>query len=153
VAYVFPTDVHYRDLTIGETMFYAARLTLPYTSSDEDVQSRCLEVARLFGLDSKLGLRVESPMLTLLDRRLLSLAEALLSPADALLVEDLMRGLDALQCIAAATALRDVARAASVAVVYPLHGAADSLFCLCDRAIMLRKGAVLYEGDIRYFCF
>jgi ABC-type multidrug transport system ATPase subunit len=150
VAYVAPIDVHYRDLTIGETLFYAARLTLPYACSDEDVQSRCLEMAKLFGLEAKLSTYIDSTSLSRLDLRFLSLAEALMSPADALLLEDPMRDLDALQCLAAAAALHDVARSASIAVVYPLHGAVDAFFSYCDRAIMLRKGALLYEGDATY---
>lgn len=148
IAYVAPPDVHYRDLTFEETLYYAARLTLPYSFTEEDVRSRYMEIAQLLRLEEKLGTRVGAATTSLLDLRLLSLAEALLSPADALLVEDPMHDLDAVQCLNAAAALRDVARSACIAVVYALHGSASEVFAYCDRAVMLRKGAVLYEGKL-----
>ncbi len=69
VGYVPQDDIIHRDLTVGQALYYTARLRLPYDYTRADIKARIREVLRQLGLEGTENILIGSPEKTRHQRR------------------------------------------------------------------------------------
>lgn len=141
IGYVPQDDVLHADLTVFESLYYAARLRLPEDTSEVELRQRVLDAIRTVELED----RRDTPIRALSggQRKRVSLATELLARPSILFLDEPTAGLDPMTEERMMELFRRVAnRGCTVVITTHLLGS----FSLFDKVVVLVQGKLAYYG-------
>lgn len=150
IGVVWQDDLLLSNLTVEETIYFAARLKTPSGVSDSDVRVLVEETMRelgllhvrnnLIGSPSRSGSKISGG-----ERKRTAVAVELVVRPPVLLCDEPTSGLDATTALSLMKTLKDLASLGhSIAVV--IHQPRTDIFNMLDRVLLLSKGRVIYDG-------
>ncbi|GME95202.1 unnamed protein product [[Candida] boidinii] len=150
-GYVQQQDVHVTELTVRESLIFAARLRRPTTVSDDEKISYVDEIIQILEMydykDAIVG--VPGYGLNVEQRKKLSIATELVAKPELLLfLDEPTSGLDSQSSWAIVQVLRNLAEAGQ-AILCTIHQPSATLFECFDSLLLLKVGGqTVYFGDI-----
>mmetsp|Transcript_27289 Transcript_27289/g.65361 ORF Transcript_27289/g.65361 Transcript_27289/m.65361 type:complete len:727 (+) Transcript_27289:282-2462(+) len=153
VGVVWQDDLLLSNLTVEETIYFAARLKTPSETSDKEVHDLVNEIMNELGLfhirDHLIGSSTSSAQRTGIsggERKRTAVAAELVVRPSLLLLDEPTSGLDATTARSLMTTLKDLAQLGhSIAVV--IHQPRTDIFKMIDNLLLLSKGRVVYNGS------
>jgi len=148
-GYVVQDDLLFANLTVFETLLYAARLRLPASFTDEQRLSRVEETIVKLGLghckDTIIGDELKRGVSGGERKRVCVGIELLLRP-NVLLLDEPTSGLDSASALSLCESLKKLAASGSCTVITTIHQPQSKIFNLFDELVILNKGHVIYKG-------
>ncbi|GMK58369.1 hypothetical protein CspeluHIS016_0504010 [Cutaneotrichosporon spelunceum] len=151
-------DWHLPNLTVRETLRYAAMLRLPNEMARRTKIARAETVLRMLGLKDCADLPVGGPLIKGIsggEKRRLSLAVQMINDPAVLVVDEPTSGLDSYIALSVMQVLKDIA-ATGRTVIATIHQPRSDIWRLMDNVTLLAKGGVVaYSGRrasaVKYF--
>jgi ABC-type multidrug transport system ATPase subunit/ABC-type multidrug transport system permease subunit len=148
------TDVALPNLTVRETLIYAAQLRLSESTPRDELEARVDGLIEELGLIHCANTRVGSEMVRGVsggELRRLSIAQELINDPDYLFLDEPTSGLDSSAAYNLARLLRRLARNRNQAIISSIHQPSPQTFALFDKVLLLSKsrdnvGRVAYFG-------
>ncbi|KAK0521302.1 hypothetical protein OC834_006715 [Tilletia horrida] len=149
-AFVEQEDVLIGELTVEETIRFAARLRLPnraYTRAQKDERAdHVLDMVRLnaaaqtpIGSGTTRGVSGG-------ERKRVSIACELVTEPALLMLDEPTSGLDSFSSFQICQNLRSITKAQNISTLLTIHQPSFAVFCLADRVMLLARGGVFYDG-------
>jgi ABC-type multidrug transport system ATPase subunit len=149
-AYVECEDALIGSLTVKETLYFAARLSLSRSVSGAERIRRIDHLLQAFGLVNQantiIGTLVKKGISTG-QRRRTSVASQLISAPKVLFLDEPTTGLDSEASFNVMSFIRDVVKANKLIVIASIHQPSTSTFELFDKLLLLSGGKPCYYGD------
>ncbi|KZT59752.1 hypothetical protein CALCODRAFT_515854 [Calocera cornea HHB12733] len=152
VGFVDQSDVLPANLTVRETLLFAARLRLPETTPAADKQARVFEVLNQLGLahvaDTRIG-SGERRGISGGEMRRVSIGCELVARPAVLILDEPTSGLDSVSAHKVASVLRALCHdpANPTVVLASIHQPSSRLYQTFDKVMLLSAGSTLYFGD------
>ncbi|MDP2438878.1 MAG: ATP-binding cassette domain-containing protein [archaeon] len=158
-AYVLQTDVTLANLSVYETLMFAARFRMPQSYGHEDLRRLVDSLLRELRLEEVKDSRVGSPLnrgISGGEMRRLAIAEGLMTNPRLLFLDEPTSGLDSSAAYGVAKLLRRLSRTRNQVIICSIHQPSPQLFNLFDKAVILSKGSdkvgrVAYLGPVAHF--
>lgn len=150
-SYVEADDALIGSLTVKETLYFAAKLSLSGTITAAERIRRVDELLLSFGLTNQantlIGTLVRKGISTGQKRRL-SVAAQLISAPKILFLDEPTSGLDSAASFKVMSYVRNVVKKNKLIVVASIHQPATKTFELFDKLLLLSGGKTCYSGTI-----
>ncbi|OQU96073.1 hypothetical protein CLAIMM_02209 [Cladophialophora immunda] len=155
--YTAEQDVHFPQLSVGDTLYFAARARapkfLPAGVSKEVYAQRLRDVVMAtFGIRHTVDTRVGNDYVRGVsggERKRVTIAEAALNGAPLQCWDNSTRGLDSANAIEFCKSLRSSAEIARITAVVSIYQASQAAFDLFDKALVLYDGQEIYFGPAK----
>ena len=153
VGVVWQDDLLLSNLTVEETIFFAARLKTPHKVPDSEVRALVEDVMDILGLihirDNLIGAALNNQRgISGGERKRTAVAAELVVRPSLLLLDEPTSGLDATTAYSLMGTLRDLASLGhAIAVV--IHQPRTDIFKMLDHLLLLSKGKVVYDGPAK----
>jgi ABC-type multidrug transport system ATPase subunit/ABC-type multidrug transport system permease subunit len=150
VGVVWQDDLLLSNLTVEETIYFAARLKTPCDVADDAVKSLVKEIMEELGLwhirDNLIGSALTNmPGISGGERKRAAVAAELVARPSMLILDEPTSGLDATTARSLMATLKDLVNVGhSIAVV--IHQPRTDIYKMIDHLLLLSKGRVLYDG-------
>jgi ABC-type multidrug transport system ATPase subunit len=147
--YLAELDLHFPELTLGETLNFAASARAATLGNDPIDVAR--NAASLFYLDGSFGTKVGNAMIRGLsggEKRRTSLAEAFLSGAQLQCWDNSIRGLDSSTALRFIQLLRQCTDSLKSTVVMSIYQASEDMYRRFDKVTLLYEGRQIYFGPV-----
>ncbi len=141
IGYVPQDDIMHRDLTVGQALYYTARLRLPKDYSDADIRKRIEEVMNQLGLQGLENVRVGSPEKKGVSggqRKRVNLAMELLTDPAILFLDEPTSGLSSEDALMVMKVLKRLADAGKT-ILITIHQPSLEVFRLMDSLVVIGK--------------
>lgn len=155
-AYVMQDDLLHAELTVAETLSYAAQLRL-VDMSDDDRNKRVDEVLQMMGIEHCRNVIIGDTRRKGIsggERKRVCVAMELLRKPKLLFLDEMTSGLDSTTSLKLCTTLKMLASKGECTVVCTIHQPQQKIFELFDNLILMKKGSIFYQGSafkcIRY---
>ncbi len=150
LGYVEQDDLLNGQLTVEETLTFAAKLRLPSKTFDAAAKrERVEETIEMLRLEKCRDSRVGSEGnrgISGGERKRTSVAQELLSDVSCLFLDEPTSGLDAFAALSLIENLREVTRTRDLVTLATIHQPSWRIFNLFDRVVLLTRGGVFYDG-------
>ncbi|ROW02020.1 hypothetical protein VPNG_07633 [Cytospora leucostoma] len=152
IGYVPQDDIVLAELTVYENILHSARIRLPRTWKDSDIQAHvnsvidCLELSHV--RDSLVG-SVGKPVISGGQRKRVSIGMELAAAPMAIFLDEPTSGLDATAASSIMKTLKAIARL-GISVIVIIHQPRLEIFEMLDQLILLANGQIIYEGPEDY---
>ncbi|KAK0267921.1 hypothetical protein LTR91_019984 [Friedmanniomyces endolithicus] len=148
-AYVEQEDALVGSLTVRETLLFAARLSLPSSTSEQDRTGAVSRLIDAFGLsaqaESRIGTSIRSGISGGQKRRV-SVACQLITSPRIIFLDEPTSGLDSAASFEVISFIRDVARQYNLLVIASIHQPSTATFAMFDRLLVLSQGSTAFSG-------
>ena len=141
IGYVPQDDIMHRDLTVGEALYFTARLRLPADFSDEEIHARIRSVLGELGLEGTENVLIGSPERKGISggqRKRVNIAMELLTDPAVLFLDEPTSGLSSVDALAVIRLLRKLADAGKT-VILTIHQPSLEVFRLMDTLALVGK--------------
>lgn len=148
-GYVMQFDVFFPNLTVRETLTYAAQLRLPSTLSAEEKKERVEEVLDLMQLRGCQNLLVgdeSNHAVSGSERKRLSVGVELMLHPRLLFLDEPTTGLDSATAYSLMSILRDLAHSGACTIVCTIHQPQTKIVDFFDDLLVLCDGKLVYHG-------
>jgi ABC-type multidrug transport system ATPase subunit len=155
LGYVPQDDVIHRDLTVGQALYYSARLRLPPDFRNADIQARIGEVLRQLGLEGTEEVLIGSPEKKGISggqRKRVNLAMELLTDPLVLFLDEPTSGLSSEDALMVMKVLRGLADAGKT-ILLTIHQPSLEVYRLMDNLVLVARdpgapgaGKLVYYG-------
>ncbi|OLN83300.1 putative white-brown complex-like protein 30 [Colletotrichum chlorophyti] len=148
IGYVPQDDIVFPELTVYENIVHCARIRLPQTWSNAEIESHvdsvidCLELSHV--RNSLVG-TIGKPIISGGQRKRVSIGMELAAAPMAMFLDEPTSGLDATAASSMMRTLKAVARL-GITVIVIIHQPRSEIFGLFDNLILLGAGQTIYEG-------
>ena len=149
IGYVEQDDVVMAELTVRQSLTYAARLRLAGTDI-EGKKVRVEEVINVLGLSKCADTKIGSAMVRGVsggERKRVCIATELLAAPRLLICDEPSTGLDSETALNLVKALKKLAKADGITVVVSIHQPNSQVYGLFDRLLFLHKGHAVFNGE------
>ena len=149
IAYVEQDDEVFAQLTVRETLTYAALLRIDWSVPREDKLARVEEVIRMLHLEKCADTRVgdsDERGVSGGERKRLCIAEEFITFPDILICDEPTSGLDSSTALRVVECMQELARENGTTVITSLHQPSSHIFALFDSLLMLSDGRPVYNG-------
>ncbi|OWF44862.1 ATP-binding cassette sub-family G member 5-like [Mizuhopecten yessoensis] len=148
-AYVMQADRLFPNLTVRETLQYAAFLRLPGRTTSQEIESKVNKVIQEMGLknvaESKIGGTVNRGI-SGGERRRVTIAIQLLQDPKILMLDEPTTGLDSYTARYLVSNLADIAHNSGKLVILTIHQPRSELFKLFDMVCIMSMGEQVFLG-------
>ncbi|CAL9110418.1 unnamed protein product [Musa acuminata var. zebrina] len=148
IGFVLQDDVVFPNLTVRETLTYAALLRLPKTLTKQQKEERAINVIHDLGLercqDTIIG-GAYTRGISAGERKRVCIGNEILLDPSLLFLDEPTSGLDSTTALRIAQMLHNIALAGKT-VVTTIHQPSSRLFNMFDKLILLGRGSSLYFG-------
>lgn len=141
IGYVPQDDIIHGDLTVGQALYYTARLRLPADFSDDDIRDRIRKVLEQLGLEGTESVLIGSPDKKGISggqRKRVNLAMELLTDPSILFLDEPTSGLSSEDTINVMKLLRDLANGGKT-ILLTIHQPSLEAFRLMDNLVVVAK--------------
>ncbi|KAH8703208.1 putative ABC transporter [Talaromyces proteolyticus] len=153
--YTAEQDVHFPQLTVGDTLYFAARARAPkYIPGGVSVHEYAIHMRDMimatFGIRHTINTKVGNDFIRGVsggERKRVSIAEAALSGAPLQCWDNSTRGLDSANAIEFCKTLRLEAEISKITAAVAIYQAPQSAYDIFDKAIVLYEGRQIYFGN------
>ncbi|KAL8777995.1 MAG: hypothetical protein Q9203_002250, partial [Teloschistes exilis] len=148
IGYVPQDDIVLPELTVRENILHSARIRLPSSWTDSQIQRHvdilisCLQLAHV--KDSLVG-SAATPVISGGQRKRVSIGIELAAAPMALFLDEPTSGLDATSASAIMMTLKELSRL-NITVITIIHQPRAEIFESLDSLILFGKGRVIYQG-------
>ncbi|KAI2467417.1 ABC drug exporter AbcA [Annulohypoxylon bovei var. microspora] len=145
-VYVAELDVHFPELTLGQTLNFAVSMRKRHPDPN-----RGREVSSLFGLSEAFDTQVGDALIRGIsggEKRRTSIAEAFIGGAQLQCWDNSTRGLDSLTARRFIQFLRDLTNEQRSTVVMSLYQASEDMYQSFDNVTLLYEGRQIYYGSV-----
>ncbi len=151
IGIVHQDDLLLSNLTVKETIRFAARLKSSKHNSEQEVDKLVDETISRLGLSHVQNSVIGSPggncsKISGGERKRVAVAVELVARPSVLLLDEASSGLDATTAYQLMVTLKELASLGH-AIVVAIHQPRTSIFNLFDKLLLLSKGKVVYEGE------
>jgi ATP-binding cassette subfamily G (WHITE) protein 2 (PDR) len=155
--YVSEEDIHFPHLTVGDTLYFAARARVPrwVPGGVTAIQyATCLRNGAMaaLGIFHTINTKVGNEYVRGVsggERKRVSIAEAFLSGASLQCWDNSTRGLDSANALEFCRVLQTHARTWGTALVVLMSQSPQAAYDMFDKVILLYEGRQIYFGDVR----
>lgn len=151
-SYVEQHDTLLGVLTVRETLYYSAKLSMPIETSESDVKARVDIVLHGLGLfsvaDNKIGTPIQRGVSGGQKRRV-TIACSLVAMPRVLFLDEPTSGLDIHTAYEVMSSISRFARQYDIAICATIHSPNRDIFDLFGRVMLLARGSVVYYGPTR----
>ncbi len=151
-AYVMQDDLLHAELTVKETLSYAAQLRMPEGLTKVQRQAREEEVLKLMGIthckETIVG-NTRKKGISGGERKRLCVAIELLNHPKLIFLDEPTSGLDSSTALSVCEALRNLSDIGECTVVCTIHQPQPKIFNLFDNLILMKKGTIVYQGSAK----
>ncbi|KAK0952049.1 hypothetical protein LTS01_024999, partial [Friedmanniomyces endolithicus] len=148
-AYVEQVDALVDSLTVRETLMFAARLSLPISTSEQERAGAVSRLIDAFGLsaqvDSRIGTSIRSGISGGQKRRV-SVACQLVTSPRIIFLDEPTSGPDSAASFEVISFIREVARRYNLLVIASIHQPSTATFAMFDRLLVLSQGSTAFSG-------
>ena len=154
-GYVPQDDIIHRDLTVGEALYYTARLRLPPDFTESAIRDRIAGVLKQLGLEGTENVLIGSPEKKGISggqRKRVNLAQELLTDPSVLFLDEPTSGLSSEDALMVMKLLRGLADSGK-AILLTIHQPSLEAFRLMDNLVLVGKdqnssepGRLVYYG-------
>ncbi|KAJ1653518.1 hypothetical protein IWQ61_006374 [Dispira simplex] len=149
-AYVEQDDLLYPQLTVRETIQYAATLKLPSkTHSAENKRKRVEDVIASLRLVNAANTYIGDAMIRGVsggERKRASIGTELVTNPQFMFLDEATSGLDSNSAMHVCEVVRDICRQRQIGILMTIHQPSAKLLDLFDKIILLCKGQTVYYG-------
>eukprot|EP00602_Paraphysomonas_sp_CaronLab_P006649 CAMPEP_0185035536 /NCGR_PEP_ID=MMETSP1103-20130426/27085_1 /TAXON_ID=36769 /ORGANISM="Paraphysomonas bandaiensis, Strain Caron Lab Isolate" /LENGTH=593 /DNA_ID=CAMNT_0027572661 /DNA_START=1 /DNA_END=1782 /DNA_ORIENTATION=+ len=148
-AYVMQDDLLHAELTVYETLSYAAQLRLVDMTNAER-QTRIEEVMKMMGIEHCRDVIIGDTRRKGIsggERKRVCVAVELLRKPKLLFLDEMTSGLDSSTSLKLCTALKRLSDMGECTVICTIHQPQQKIFELFDNLILMKKGTVFYQGS------
>eukprot|EP00904_Undaria_pinnatifida_P003909 jgi/Undpi1/13519/HiC_scaffold_8.g03178.m1 len=157
MGFVFQDDMCLWNLTVRETVMFAAKLRLPQSTPETEKDNRVTELVELLGLshiaDSIVG-KEGRRGISGGERKRVSIGVELITSPDVLFLDEPTSGLDSSTALTIITLLNELTRKGMI-VVCSIHQPRSNIFSEFHKVLLLNKGKTVYYGGrssiVKYF--
>ncbi|KAL8279483.1 hypothetical protein RQP46_008045 [Phenoliferia psychrophenolica] len=154
VIYNAETDVHFPNLTVGETLSFAARARAPRNRLPGVTRAQFAEhirdvVMTIYGLSHKVNTKVGNDFIRGVsggERKRVSIAECTLSFSPLQCWDNSTRGLDSANALEFVKSLRLMTQSAGSTAAVAIYQSSQSAYDVFDKVIVLYEGYEIYFG-------
>ena len=149
-AYVMQDDLLHSELTVFETLSYAANLRLPKGYSKDQRLDRVEEVMLLMGIAYCRGTIIGDTRRKGIsggERKRVCVAVELLTKPKLVFLDEPTSGLDSTTALAVCETLKELSGSGQCTVVCTIHQPQQKIFELFDNLILMKKGSIVYQGS------
>ena len=155
IGYVPQEDVMHRDLSVGQALYYSARLRLPRDYSDIDIEARIAQVVEQLGLQGTENVLIgsaEKKGISGGQRKRVNLAMELLTDPLILFLDEPTSGLSSQDAVKVMQLLRQLADAGKT-ILISIHQPSLEVFRLMDNLVVVGRdeGATQEPGQLVYY--
>ncbi|KAJ7716581.1 ABC-2 type transporter-domain-containing protein [Mycena maculata] len=158
VIYNAETDVHFPNLTVGQTLLFAAKARVPRTRVGNVAREAYAQhmrdlVMAVFGLTHTLNTKVGNDFVRGVsggERKRVSIAEAALSGAPLQCWDNSTRGLDSATALDFIRTLRLSSQVTGSTSMVAIYQASQNAYDLFDKVIVLYEGRQIYFGPTEH---
>ncbi|MEP7340901.1 MAG: FHA domain-containing protein [Acidobacteriota bacterium] len=154
IGYVPQDDIMHRDLTVGQALYYTARLRLPSDFRDEEIRQRIAQVLSQLGLEGTEDKLIGSPENKVISggqRKRVNLAMELLTEPSILILDEPTSGLSSEDALVVMKLLRQLADTGKT-IIIAIHQPNLAVFSLMDNLVVLSPDAnVSGVGKMVYY--
>ena len=154
IGYVPQDDIMHRELTVGQALYYTARLRLPSDYRRADIKKRIQNVLGLLGMEGTEDVIIGSPEKKGISggqRKRVNLAMELLSDPSILFLDEPTSGLSSEDALMVMKALRDLADAGKT-ILITIHQPGLEVFRMMDSlAVVSRDRGATGPARLVYF--
>lgn len=151
-SYVEQHDSLLGVLTVKETIWYSAKLSLPPTTPKEDFDARTDLVISDLGLSGVAGQKIGTPIQRGISggqKRRVSIGCSLVILPKILFLDEPTSGLDTFTAQEVIAAIKNLAKRHNIAVLATIHSPNWEIFSSFDSTLLLSKGRTVYQGSTR----
>lgn len=149
-SYVEQSDSLLGVLTVRETIWYSAKLSLPPTTSNTEIDERTDLIISDLGLsgvaNQKIGTAIQRGISGGQKRRV-SIGCSLVTLPKILFLDEPTSGLDTFTAHEVIAAIRNLAKRHNIAVLATIHSPNWEIFSSFDNTLLLSKGRTIYQGS------
>ncbi|MGA9772640.1 MAG: FHA domain-containing protein [Blastocatellia bacterium] len=154
IGYMPQDDIMHRDLTVGQALYYAARLRLPSDFTDSDIRARIQHVLSLLEIEGTEDVIIGTPEKKGISggqRKRVNLAMELLSDPSILFLDEPTSGLAADDALNVMQVLRNLADAGKT-IILTIHQPGLDVFRMMDNLVIVSRDKRSQEpGRMVYF--
>jgi ATP-binding cassette subfamily G (WHITE) protein 2 len=151
-AYVMQDDLLHAELTVYETLWYAAMLRMGNETTSEQLEKRISEVLSLMRIDHCRDIIIGSARRKGIsggERKRVSIAMELLNRPKLLFLDEPTSGLDSTTSLTVCEALKELASKGECTVMCTIHQPQPAIFNLFDNLILMKLGTIIYQGPAK----
>nr|XP_024379444.1 ABC transporter G family member 14-like isoform X3 [Physcomitrium patens] len=148
-GFVTQDDVLFPNLTVKETLVYAARLRLPDTYTREAKVQRAESIITELGLERCKDTIIGGPFKRGVsggERKRVSIGHEMLVDPSLLFLDEPTSGLDSTTALRIIKTLQDMAKSGKT-IITTIHQPSSTVYHMFDKMILLSEGHLLYYGD------
>lgn len=150
-AYVEQEDALVGSLTVRETLYFAAQLSLPSSISKTERLARITSLLSSFGLQDQSNTLIGTPIRKGVSggqKRRVSVAASLITSPSILFLDEPTSGLDSAASYEVINFVREIARKHKILVIASIHQPSTTTFSLFDSLLLLSLGKTAYSGPV-----
>lgn len=150
-AYVMQDDLMHAELTVEETLTYSAELRMNKDTTSTERKIRVEEVMELMGITHCRDVIIGDSRRKGIsggERKRVSVGIEILSRPKLVFLDEPTSSLDSSTAYSVCLALKNLSDSGECTVVCTIHQPQPKIFNLFDNLILMRKGQIVYQGQI-----
>ncbi|KAF2729433.1 putative ABC transporter [Polyplosphaeria fusca] len=150
-AYVEQEDALVGSLTVRETLYFAAQLSLPSSVSKAERIARIESLVSAFGLQGQRDMLIGTPIRKGVSggqKRRVSVAASLITSPSILFLDEPTSGLDSAASFEVINFVKEIAKKYKILVIASIHQPSTTTFELFDKLLLLSLGKIAYNGPV-----
>ncbi|KAF2837618.1 putative ABC transporter [Patellaria atrata CBS 101060] len=150
-SYVEQEDALLGALTVKETLYFAAKLSLPSSVGHHERLARIQDLLASFGLQKQADTLIGTPIRKGISggqKRRVSCASQLITSPRILFLDEPTSGLDSAASYEVISFVRNIAKRHNLLVIASIHQPSTATFDLFDKLLLLSEGKTAYNGPV-----